>query len=345
MNPKLEFYKFKLNHKDEKKFKTFRDFAIDEFKLDKSLSDDEVFKIFFTKLMKNLNQSFTKDEKRQKAITLINDKTKNEYYDKRPSMLSSKKIISGVINGGPYGKKRIVADMDNKNNTSLLDKNQPVLLYFYIFVYIPPDHNEGFFIIHSNSISENITPIFRDHLTNIFKGINYNKPQPEIYAPKYFQEEYRKDAYLKSLTFSTTLLETIPSNHGFKGDINNFDIYIKIIPRRKGKTKISMNEAVKVFDFLSKNKLKTQKQDVEFIDFNNKKLEAENSKTKKPKTFEWDSKDKEFIPVVLLNNREEINILEDGTPDFEDLKNFCLKIFENEILKEIRPDLYVTRTN
>ena len=33
----------------------------------------------------------------------------------------------------------------------------------------------------------------------------------------------------------------------------------------------------------------------------------------------------------------------DGTPDFEELKSYCNTIFTDEILPEIRPDLYVTK--
>jgi hypothetical protein len=45
-NPKLEFYKFQLNHSNGKKT-TFRDFAIEELKAVKTISNDDAFKKCF----------------------------------------------------------------------------------------------------------------------------------------------------------------------------------------------------------------------------------------------------------------------------------------------------------
>lgn len=60
------------------------------------------------------------------------------------------------------------------------------------------------------------------------------------------------------------------------------------------------------------------------------------------KTFEWNTKDNDFVPVVYLKGRiKKENV--DGTPDFDELKQYCNNIFKDEILPEIRPDLYVTK--
>jgi hypothetical protein len=35
----------------------------------------------------------------------------------------------------------------------------------------------------------------------------------------------------------------------------------------------------------------------------------------------------------------------DGTPDFDELAELCKNYFNDEILPELRPDLYVSRAN
>jgi hypothetical protein len=45
---------------------------------------------------------------------------------------------------------------------------------------------------------------------------------------------------------------------------------------------------------------------------------------------------------VLLKGRVKIT---NDTPDFAELKTYCINIFEDEILKELRPDLDAVKSN
>lgn len=341
INPKLEFYKFKLSPDDDSSFKSFRDFAVEELGLKKNPSDSEVLTACFTKFMKELESGFAKDDKRKKTITLVEDKS-NKYHSQKPSLLSTKNVFHGVINGGPYDRASIISDMTDKKKSSSLERTKAVLMYHYIFVYIPANHNEGMFMIHSNASDQNITPIFRDYISNIFSGKAYNKPVPEVFAPKKFQKEFKEDAVVKSFTFATTTT-VVDSNHtklGMSNITNDYDIIIKAVP--KGKKKTSISDANKIFNLLIKNtSFKTQKEDIALEAFDRKKMEAINVTSKNPKMFEWNLKDSEFVPVVYLNGR--VKMLTDGTPDIDSLKKFCADIFEKNVLKEMRPDLDVTK--
>lgn len=342
-NPKLEFFKFKLNHhKGERK--TFRDYAVEELNANKNASNEDIFKLCFTQIMKQLDEDYAKDDKRQKAITLVSDETRNEYLDKKPSMLSSKSIIHGVINGGTYGKKRILSDINDKKQVSGLGKSQTVLMYHYIFIYLPPEHHEGFFMVHSNGTDENVTSIFRDYIAKIFqKAGKYNKPTMEVFAPKKFQDDYRNGATIKSLTFNTTIIDTLPSTMGFKDVFDAFEISIKAVPKTKKGKKIPTTKADSLIGYLSKHIFKTQKAEVELQEFRSKKVEVQSDASNSPKMFEFQDLDKAFTPAVQLKNRPEVKLLDDQTPDMDSLKTFCLNLFETEILKEIRPDLNASR--
>lgn len=162
INPKLEFYRFKLNHKDG--YKTFKDYAIDVWGVGKAAREDSYFKKCFEEFMRNLNAGFEENDKLQKTITLISKRSVNKHLDNKPTMIGSKNIFHGVINGGPYGKERILSDIDNKEDSSTIGKKKPVLSYYYIFVYLPPNHNEGFFMVHSNNSDDSITAALRQYI-------------------------------------------------------------------------------------------------------------------------------------------------------------------------------------
>lgn len=86
-NPKLEFFTFPLNHKE--KDKTFRDFAIECLDVDKTKTDQEVFKACFEYFMSIPESGFAENDRLKKVLTWINNKDVNIHYDKKPSLFSS----------------------------------------------------------------------------------------------------------------------------------------------------------------------------------------------------------------------------------------------------------------
>lgn len=336
--PKLEFYKFRLAHKDGKKM-TFRQFAIDQLKGSRTISNDEAFKLCFNHFISEIETKHSKSEKKNKTITLISDAKANPYLKFKPTPLVAKNLIVGVINGGPYNKDAIVSDINNRNDISKLARSKAVLLPFFILVYIPSDYHEGLFAIHSYGVDDNVTGLFRSYISKLFSGPNFNQAIPESFCPKSFQDEFRKDAIIKNISFSTTVLDNTHTTDPIKNLLKEYKIKIEAIP--KSKKKISITDSSKVLDYF-KNALFMPKKDKELAlnDFDSKKLTVENEVTKRPKVFEWNTKDNDFAPAVYLEERVKID---NGVPDFQELKKLCLNLFEDEILHEIRPDLNVTK--
>lgn len=338
INPKLEFYRFTLNHK-KKDFKTFRDFAIEELKAGKNPSNEKVTEVCFKHFIQSLKTDFAKDDKLKKKICFEKKKSINKHFDKGPSFNSSDHTIFGVINGGLYGRDRIISNNDDEDDSFPLDLNKSVLQYYFFYLYIPSDHNEGFFMIHSNGKEETITNIFRSYITNIFRGNNYNKAQPTEFCPKSFQDEFLKGAILKSMSFKTTFMDDLHTTDGISKLFQHYDIKIEAVPKSKDITGTAAE------GFLSKLQAKlfgTKNKEKKLEDFDETKMVLESDISGSTKTFEWNTKDNDFVPVVYLKGRVDKKNA-DGTPDFEELKSYCNTIFTDEILPEIRPDLYVTK--
>lgn len=340
INPKLEFYRFTLNHKKDD-FKTFRDFAIEELKAGKNPTDEKVVETCFKHFIQSLKSNYAKDDKLKKKIGFEKKKSINKHFDKGPAFNSADHTISGVINGGQYGRESIISNNDDEDDSTSLGINKSVLKYFYFFIYLPPNHNEGFFMIHSNGKEETITNIFRSYITNIFRGNNFNKAQPREYCPKSFQDEFKKGAILKSMSFKTSFMDDIHTTDGVSQLFQHYDIKIEAVPKNK---EITGNMAEGFLSKLQGKLFGSKDKERKLKDFDETKMLLESDITGgSTKTFQWNTKDNEFVPVVYLKGRvNKTNI--DETPDFDELKQYCSTIFNDEILPEIRPDLYVTKT-
>jgi hypothetical protein len=334
IHPKLEFYRFKLNPRQED-FKTFKDFVIDELKGRRPLSDEKAMQLLFTHFIKSLGGKYAQDKRLNKQIKLESRKSINKYLDNKPKIVENN-IICGVINGGPFGRDRIIGDITNPEEGTQLGMNKSVLQYYYFLLYLPLEHNEGCFIIHSNSKEETITNIFRKFISNIFQATKYNKANPEAFCPKSFQDEFKKGALIKSIEFKDSQLDSIHTKKGIDDIIGKFAIKIEAIPQNKG---VSISESSKVKAFFENFIFGKKQNSKKLSEFDNTKITTINPVDNSTKIFEWNTKDAEFVPIVYLDGGRISNFNDDDTPDFFELERLCLNYLKDEVLPELRPDL------
>ncbi|MBI3136063.1 MAG: hypothetical protein HYZ14_15405 [Bacteroidetes bacterium] len=337
-NPKLEFYRFTVTSKEGQR-KTFRQFAIDELGAKKSDSNDDIFKHCFKHFVKELEAKHSKDEKKKKTITIVSKN--NPYLSKKPTLMTNKKIIAGVINGGPYDKDAIVSDIADKEANEKLGRNKSVLLPYFIMLYLPPEHFEGIFAVHSHSREDSISKIFKGYVAKLFQGKKHDLPEPVAFCPKAFQNEFRQGATIQSMAFSNTYVGDMHEKSPFKANLSQFKIEIIATPQDKS---VPISKASEFLDFLKTNVFKWDKSgETKLSGFPEKKFTVKNSVTGNKKIFEWNSKDNEFVPAIYLKDKG--ITFHNDVPDFEELKKYCIKIFEEIVLREIRPDLNVTKIN
>ena len=73
--------------------------------------------------------------------------------------------------------------------------------------------------------------------------------------------------------------------------------------------------------------------------FDSKKMTLNSPFSKTDRTFDFDDENLNVIPVVYLEGR--INHYnDDDTPEFNELNQLCQNLFQDEVLPEIRPDLF-----
>ena len=336
LRPKLEFYTLKLVSKDLE-YKTFRDFAIEELYQRRPSSDAQIINKLFDHFMNSLVTDIAKDRTIKKQLKLIKTAS-NKHLANRPVVNVQKNIIYGVINGGRFGRDGMMSDSSaNAEDANAFGKNKTILRYYYFLLYLPLDHSEGCFIIHSNSKEETITDMFKVYIERLFKGGNYKRPALNIFCPKSFQEEFQNEAIIKSLEFSNTYRDEVFTDEGMRTYQQLYDVKIEIKPKDGD---IPLTAKSKLGNLLRQLGFSRHKHNTDRLtNFDRKKMTLNSPFSKTDRTFDFDDENLNVIPVVYLEGR--INHYnDDDTPEFNELNQLCQNLFQDEVLPEIRPDLF-----
>ena len=172
------------------------------------------------------------------------------------------------------------------------------------------------------------------------KKKKYKKPTMQTYVPKHFRDEYKDGAILQSMTFvNTENSDDLEQDNPMREIAGEYEVKITLTPKGEAKASYGMLENVR--NFFLRNRFGTQAFNRGLDEFGKCTVSTKNEETNTSKVIEWNNRDMEILPVVYLKDRVALD--EDGTPVFDALNKFCHELFNNQILPEIRPDLYVQR--
>jgi hypothetical protein len=159
-----------------------------------------------------------------------------------------------------------------------------------------------------------------------------------MFCPKSFQQEFEAGAIIKSVEYGNTYLEDIYTDEGILSYSQLYDVKIEIKPRQGN---ILLSEKLKFSKLLQRLGFTREQHNTDKLkDFNSKRMTLNSPFSKSDRTFDFDDENLNVIPVVYLEGRIQ-NYNDDDTPDFRELNTLCQNLFHDEILPEIRPDLYV----
>lgn len=336
LRPKLEFFRFSLESKDEV-YKTFRDFAIEEFNQRRSSSDAQIMTKLFSHFMSNLVTKKAKVNHLKKQLKLIKNSA-NKYLTHQPKVDISKNLIYGVINGGRFGRDGMMSDSrPDVDEGAAFGKNKTILRYYYFLLYLPLDYHEGCLIVHSNSKQETITDVFKMYIGRLFSGANYRCPTISMFCPKAFQDEFKEHAIVKSLEFKHTCTDAnVFTSEGYVVDNLQYDVKVEITPHT-GNTMLQNRGAInRVLQLMG---LAGNRNVIYLGDFGTQKITMRDMITKSDRTFNLSDEELNIVPVVYLKDRI-VHYNDDDTPDFLELDALAKNLLQYEILPEIRPDLY-----
>lgn len=338
LRPKLEFYRLRLVTHDGE-YRTFRDFAVDELYQRRPSGDTQIMNKLFDHFMGGLASDKAKDNSIKKQIKLIKTSS-NIHLSNRPVADVKSNIIYGVINGGRFGRNGMMGDASSKSDdTNAFGKDKTILRYYYFLLYLPLDHNEGCLILHSNSKEETIADIFKQYLSRIFKGGGYKRPAVDMFCPKAFLEDFKKKSVIKRLEFKETYLDEVFTTDGMGSIAGQYDVKISITPKGKNRY-IQLSDKSRFNSLLSKLAFKRPKNTDPLGSFSTRQAVLNSPYEKSERTFDLDGDNLDIVPVVYLEgNIKKYN--DDDTPDFNELNKFCQNLFQEQVLPELRPDLYM----
>lgn len=322
-NPKLQIFKISLNPRAKTKDACYRNFFRDKCfetqeETDK-LTDAQIFKAYHQAFIKGIDVTdfyFFKDEKNKKAIT-INDTNAIKKHD-------SDNIIEGIIKGGRYDQEREKVNMSNKK-VDKVKKDDIILDQFYFLIYTPLKSSTGILFLQSYT-EDSICDVFCKFIKSFFTyGDNYFDIRIESYMPQNLKEEYKKKAKLKGFSFSTKEIIGIVGEGVTVKEQEEFSVTINIQPIQRSNLHSITNKVEKLLHLRFHNK--------ELSQFS-KRVYLEDDQNKAA-YYDLEKDVNHIRPTIYLENKIYIHP-ENGLPDFDELKDFCmsqLKIIIQELDK------------
>ena len=341
-NPRLDFYRVLLNHKDDE-FKTFHDFMCEVLNKKRVNTSKQLLVSLSDYLVSSLQGDMAVDTKTNKQVRWLN-KNANIYRTYRPKPdENSDSIIYGVLSGGRYGRNGMITSKEvseDEGSTSALKPNSAVHKYCYFALYAPMDHNEGCLVVHSNSRDESVADVIVKLITRMFYKGQYKKPSVSRFCPQYLQQQFKDRSVLKQINIRNSYISKDIDNIGVQNKdqdpFNNYSVQIIITPYHQSEdVQSDVNNARNLLSRLGfvRNTATTS-----LDKFKMRKVTMEDSTTKHVQTFEIDKDEIELCPIIdvrsILPNDEDYQI--DGTPLIDKLHGAVIQILQNQVIPELR---------
>jgi len=317
---KLTVHTIKLKPKTKKVENTnrwlFRN-IINEANTD-SINDQYLFLEIFKKFIYFLDtEEMYKDSDNHKCMTInqadISESTINPNIIPHPDNF----IIEGKIEGGSFGRKRNKISTANKTDKSEVKEKDAITDYFYFMIYTPLYSDKSIMFIHSYSDS-NIDNIVKKFLRSFLSHSDvFGEPTIKRFIPKEIIADFKSEATVSSLTFSTDILSESLLDKTYKTQAQNFNVTIKISPIGD---EFTINEFENAKELIQK---KTFSNILHLNQFKKRSGMMRDGNTNKTSPFQLDSFD--IKPSILLSKY--IDIKNDES-DFDEIKKYCFELLE-----------------
>lgn len=283
-------------------------------------TSEDIFRTFHADFVKEMDLAgYVKDESKQKAFAVHPDERTIS------SPINANEVISAVLKGGPYGRKRDFANIDDKKQMQNLDKQSVVNDLFYFSLFTPLDNSEGILMVQGYSEFK-ISDVIRGFVKKYFKDGDI-KCETSFYTPENLKEKYLNGATFSSMEFSTGWV----INGDFDDDYpDKYELQVNIeIVDKNPKIPYSAIENIK------------KKLGESFMQMvgSEKVKKLSEFKAKKPKIIKNNKEvpidiDKDGEIKLIINLKDEgIVVDSDGIPDFRIIDDYCLTLLEKIKLK------------
>jgi hypothetical protein len=340
--PKLEIYKLKLADKDAGKKITIRELCRRKFngypekdypKLKRPLTQEGILETFYMGLINAIDLAgFNKNEKKKKGFTISSElvDVENEIRKTEIGWDFGASTMWGYLEGGKYGRKRTLKEIDDKTVGSPIETNHLVGDKFYFLLYTPLDENTSILMVQGYTETR-ISDVFVQFLRKYFSYQKTIKCDVEHFIPQNLKDKYLKSATFKSLAFSSGW--KIKANFDDDFEERDYDLEVQIIITDKSEAKAKYTSVSAFLQGFANSIFKLNNTEEKSLNrFDKKKAKMESRGKDFPIFLDNET---EIRPTILLTE-EGVKVGEGLIPDFKAIDNYCKKLLD-EIKEEIDP--------
>lgn len=340
-DPKLEIYKLTLVNKADGRLVRFRESFRENVKsiasLPKPIEDTSIYREFYKHFLDSIDngKGYKKNDKKEKAYKIAKDEIeKGKPKSIVNSITDDNFIISGLLEGGKYGIKRNLGDIDNIDVNSDIKQNHVVGDRFFFLLFAPINQKVGILLIQGYTEIK-LSDVFRDHIVEYFKVDKKIGCETELFIPESLKQKYLSNAIFKSAKFSSGF---VLKNNFEDADDKNYDIEVKIEIIDKSAKKTGFRKWNNLLNKFGQATISlADKIDIKLESFQKKSAKM----VGKGKEFPIDFSDEDNIKPVILLIDQGITIKEGRIPDFDQIETYCKNLLK-DIISEINPENAVT---
>ncbi|MBN9285641.1 MULTISPECIES: hypothetical protein [unclassified Flavobacterium] len=339
-NPKIEFYRINLSPLGENENITFKDVLIKKELLERQetnannepIPDNQIMPYLLSAFIRDIDGVAIRNESKKKAFYAEN--TGENRVNRTISPIFERCIIHGRIKGGNFDTGKFLDEIDTPgNNTESLGVTKLLSDDFYFLLYTPLNKKRGILILQTYT-QDSIADIFRPFVENVFKVKEItNKATSSLFMPEEMQNQFKEQSIIKKFEYKNqyivpaiqeeglaesefTINVTIAS-HGNQINLTNLPAWKRVLGR-----------ALFNFPNVDEREIET---------FNRKRGYIKGGFDKSnPTKFSLDEDNFEIKATIYLDNF--IQLEENGTPNWEELHAFALRILTDDVIPEIYPE-------
>ncbi len=322
LSGQIEFYKVLLLGGNEDY--TFRTFAKDYcYNGDvENPSENDLFMSLFQKILTTFDSQVNAYESLKKGVSIYHadDVEANTIL----SVATNQKIIEGFVDGGYYGLRRKMSNMDKSEQTEITI-NKIVTDRYYVYMYFPFTHNVGVLMIEKRG-NLTVSKVICKVLESVFHNDVGIKSKVVRFLPSQMVQEFRDGAVIDQMTYSRQISSAV-MGEGVIDEEEMYDVTIQIKPRNE---EYSYNRLNVLMDKVNAMSFSVLGHQFSLGDFATKKgkLRSEGSASHPTFNVEEDT-------IRVVKNIPEEFYGEDDSVNRNQIKTFC-----QELLRQVSTDVY-----
>ena len=322
LSGQIEFYKVHL--KGGNADYTFRNFAYDHCYEgnEENPSENDLFTSLFQKILTTFDSQVNTYDSLKKGVSIYH--TDDEEANTILTVATNQKIIEGFVDGGYFGLRRKMSNMDKSEQTEITI-NKIVTDRYYVYMYFPFTSNVGVLMIEKRG-NLTVSKVVCKVLEYVFRNDVGIRCKTERFLPSQIVQEFREGAVIDQMTYSQQVSSAV-MGEGVVDVDETYDVTIQIKPRNN---EYAYNRLEALMAKVNEMRFTVFGRQLSLSEFATKKCKLHSEGSSSHPSF-----DVEEDTIRVVKNIPEEFYGEDGYINRNQIKTFC-----QNLLRQVSADIY-----